>query len=342
MTRTLRRGLAALTALTLAATAAACGSDDDATPSSAATDERTPVTLMLDWTPNTNHSGFYLAQQRGYYEEAGLDVEIIEPGNDGALPQLATGNVQFAISVAEQLLPARAEGVEAVSIAAIIAHNTSSLVVPTDRGVTRPRDLAGKTYGGFGGELEKQLVEKLVTCDGGDPSGIRYVEIGNVDYKIGLEKKDYDAVWVFDGWDVIRLRDLEGMDLTTLPFYEPGKSCMPDWYTPLLATSQQLIDDDPELVKAFTAATAKGFEDARTDAKAAAAALLQGAPELDKELVERSAAYLADRYADKGQPWGVQDQKVWTTFAAFLSGGGLLAADVDATKAFTNTFLPAG
>lgn len=295
------------------------------------------VTLVLDWTPNTNHSGIYLAKAKGLYKKAGLDVTVIEPGPDGGLPQLAAGNAQFAISVSESLLPARAQGAKVVSVAAVLAHNTSSLVVPADRGVNSAKELAGKTYGGFGGDLEKALVQKLVTCDGGDASTVKYVEIGNVDYNVGLQRKDYDAVWVFDGWDVIRLQDLGGMKLQRFPFHP---SCVPDWYTPVLVTSEAMIAKDPDVVRAFVGATAAGYELSRTDPKAAAAALLAAAPELDAKLVKASAEYLASRYGDKGQPWGRQDVKVWTDFTKFLRTAKLLSADVDPKKVFTNDFLP--
>ena len=303
----------------------------------------TPVTLVLDWTPNTNHSGFYLAKENGFYKDNGLDVTIIEPGADGGLAQLAAGNAQFVVSVAESLLPARAAGAKVVSVASIIQHNTSSLIVPKDRGITRPKELEGKTYGGFGGPLEKALIDKLVTCDGGDPTKVKYVEIGNVDYKVGLERKDYDAVWVFDGWDTIRLSEIDGMPLVSMPFFTPTGAtagCIPDWYTPLLATSESMIAEKPDVVRSFVTASAKGFELARADAPAAAAALLKGAPELDKVLVDKSAAYLATRYADAGVKWGVQDPAVWSAFSKFLSDSKILESPVDTATVFTNDFLP--
>lgn len=332
-----RAALAALAVILLTAVVAACGDNGGGGEGALR-----PVTLVLDWTPNTNHSGFYIAEKEGWYRDAGLDVTIIQPDENGALPQLAAGNAQFAVSNAEQLLPARAEGVPAVSVATIIQHNTSSLVIPADRGVTRPADLEGHTYGGFGGELERALVNTLVRCDGGDPSQVGFVEVGNVDYKIGLERGDYDAVWVFDGWDVIRLRDLEGMELTTIPFYggTGTASCIPDWYTPILATTEDLVAGDPQLVSDFMEATARGFDEARTDPEGAAGDLLAAAPELDAELVERSATYLSSRYAEEGRPWGLQDGEVWSRFAGFLVEAGLLEGEVDTDAAFTNAFLP--
>ncbi len=327
-----RRAAAALGIIALAtALCSACSTDGDGR----------KVTVVLDWTPNTNHSGLYLALDKGWYEDAGLDVELIEPDQNGGLAQLAAGNAQFVVTSAEYLLPARAEGADVVSVAAILAHNTSSLVIPTDRGVKTAKDLEGKTYGGFGGPLERALLDTMVACAGGDPSTVNHVEVGNVDYRIGLDSKDYDAVWVFDGWDVIRLRDLENMEITTLPFYGAGDaSCLPDWYTPLLASSGKVLADDPQLAKDFLAATAAGYELARTDPDGAAKALLAAAPELDSELVNRSAAFLADKYGDRGLSWGVQQPDNWATFAAFLVQANLLESSVNPEDAFTNEFLP--
>jgi len=336
-TRRIRRSVAVAAAVVAALVAAACS------PRSGTADDRATVTVMLDWTPNTNHSGIYLAQAKGLYERAGLDVVIVEPSDDGGLPQLAAGNVDIVITVAEQLLPARAAGVDVVSVAAILAHNTSSLVVPADRGVNRPRDLEGRTYGGFGGELEKALVDRLVRCDGGDPARVRYVEVGNVDYRIGLERRDYDAVWVFDGWDVIRLTELEGMKLVRFPFYDPAVApadrCLPDWYTPIIATSAEVLKERPDVIRAFLRATSVGYTVADDEPASAADSLLAAVPELDPELVRRSAAYLAGRYTDDA-PWGLQRTATWVDFAAFLTAAGLLDAGVDPTAAFTNEYLP--
>lgn len=342
-----RRALAAAAlACCLALVAAACGGSNSSGTSASsknadgkAATKTQKVTLVLDWTPNTNHGGIYLAAAKGYYQAAGLDVDIIQPDQNGAVPQMVAGNADFAISYAEGVIPARAEGVPVVSLGAIIAHNTSSLVAPADRGITRPKDLEGKTYGGFGGELENALVKELVRCDGGDPSKVRFVEVGNVDYRVGFDNKAFDFVWVFDGWDVINIRDIGGQALTTLPFAKYS-SCIPDWYTPLIATTEKTIKDRPDLVRKFMAATTKGYQDAMADPAAAAAALLAAAPESSKDLVTRSAQYLASRYAPDPKSWGHQDPKVWSNFEAWLRGQGITKDQVDTTKAFTNDFLP--
>jgi ABC-type nitrate/sulfonate/bicarbonate transport system substrate-binding protein len=297
------------------------------------------VTVVLDWTPNTNHGGVYLARQEGLYRKAGLDVEIIEPGEGGGVPQLVAGNAQFAFSYAEQLLPARAQGTPVVSIATVLTTNTSSLVAPADRGIRRPRDLAGRTYGTFGGAIERPLIDALVRCDGGDPKAVKFVDVGNVDYSVGFRKHAYDAVWVFDGWDVIRMRDLQHIPITTIRFRD-HLDCIPDWYTPIIATTEHIADNDPQLVRSFLAATAAGYRDAAADPARAADALLAAVPESDKALVERSARFLAPFYIRPSNGWGVQDPEVWQRFDAFLRSHRIITKGPPVATAFTNAFLP--
>jgi ABC-type nitrate/sulfonate/bicarbonate transport system substrate-binding protein len=327
----MKRLIVALACLALVAG----GCADDASDNAA---EQRKVTLMLDWTPNTNHSGIYVAKHKGYYDKANLDVEILQPGEQGALAALGSGSVDFAVSVQESLIPARAQGVPVVSIAAILSTNTSSLVSLASDNITRPKDLEGKTYGGYGGELEQHLVKSLIQCDGGDPSKVKFIDVGNVDYRTGLEQNNYDFVWVFDGWDVLRLRQ-QSVALNTISF-AANFGCIPDWYTPLLATTEKKISDDKDLVSAFTDATAQGYRDAIADPSAASDALLAGAPELDPTLVKESSKYLAKYYAKPGQPWGVQDKAVWTRFEEFLRTAKLTEKPVDVDKAFTNQFIP--
>ncbi len=136
----MKRLIVALACLALVAG----GCADDASDNAA---EKRKVTLMLDWTPNTNHSGIYVAKHKGYYDKANLDVEILQPGEQGALAALGSGSVDFAVSVQESLIPAQAQGVPVVSIAAILSTNTSSLVSLASDNITRPKDLEGKTYG---------------------------------------------------------------------------------------------------------------------------------------------------------------------------------------------------
>ncbi|MCU1354734.1 MAG: hypothetical protein JWM89_152, partial [Acidimicrobiales bacterium] len=292
------------------------------------------VRVVLDWTPNTNHSGMYIAKARGWYRKAGLDVSFVEPGDSDPLQLLAAGKADVAVSVQEALIPARAEGLPVQSIAAIIQHNTSGLVSLAGDHITRPRDLEGKTYGGFGGQLEKALVDKLVACDGGDPSKVKTVDVGEADYRVGLQRNQYDTVWIFDGWDGIQLNQIDKLKTNELAFID-HTDCIPDWYTPLLATSGRMEAKRPDDLRAFLAATAQGYRAAMSDPKAAVAALLAASPDLDRNLVTRSAAYLSTRYADDPAAWGEQRAKVWDSFAAFLTDEKIVDGKVDVADAWT-------
>lgn len=300
---------------------------------------RKQVTMLLDWTPNTNHSGIYLAQEKGWYRKAGLDVRIIEPGQNGnVLQMLATGKADFAISTEEDLTPAVAQGLPVESVAAILQHNTSSLVALRSSGVRRPRDLATLTYGGFGGQLEKALVQTMVRCDGGNASRIKYVQVGDADYRVGLTKHFYDFVWTFDGWEGLQFNHIDHLKTVSFPFIRYQR-CIPDWYTPLIAARRSLIDADPGTVSAFMHATRRGYQAAMAHPDEAAGALLKAAPDLDPRLVRLSAQYLASRYADHAARWGWQDTAVWTRMTAFLRHAGMVEGKVDVRKAFTNRFL---
>ena len=309
-----------------------CGAGGD-------TPVRQSVTVVLDWTPNTNHSGVYLAKQMGLYDRAGLDVQIIEPDQAGGVAQLAAGNATFAFSYAEQVLPTREQGTPVVSIATVLTTNTSSLVSPADRNIRRPRDLAGKTYGTFGGQIEEPLIKELVRCDGGDPTTVKFVDVGNADYNVGFRKHAYDAVWVFDGWDVIRLRQIVKAQVTTLPF-RAHLDCIPDWYTPVIVATEKTLQTDPGLVRRFLAATDAGYRAAATSPAAAAAALVTAVPESDRQLVDASAVFLAPFYVDRAGRWGYQDPAVWERFDMFLRRARILTKPSPIASAFTNDYLP--
>jgi ABC-type nitrate/sulfonate/bicarbonate transport system substrate-binding protein len=337
------RVLALIAAALLAGGVLAACSDDEGSSSSSdvsvGSGELQEVTLMLNWTPNAQHDGIYLAQAEGLYEEAGIDLEIVEPGEEGSDVAVGTGAADLGISQAESLLPAREQGVPVVSVATLFPVNDSSLMLLADEGVESPADLEGLTYGGYGGALETELISRLVECDGGDPEAVEHVEVGNVDYLAGLEQDRFDVVWVFEGWDALRAREVEDVDLTTLPFRD-FQDCIPNWYTPIVIAGEDILADDPEVVDAFLAATAEGYQLAADDPAAAADALLAAAPELDEDLVRASAEHHAPLFMEGGGEWGVQDEEVWTEFEQFLREAGLTQDEVDVSAAFTNDHLP--
>lgn len=314
---------------------AACGA-----PPPAPAQPLTPLRVGLDWTPNTNHTGLYVARDQGYYQEQGLDVAILGAQEGGTVEQLvASGRLDFGISYQEAVTYARVEGVPIVSIAAIIQHNTSGFASRADKGITRPRDFAGKKYGAFGSPIEQATIKGLMECDGaGDRfDQVEFVDIGSTDFFVATERGDVDFAWIFKGWTGVEA-EVRGVPLTILMMND--LQCIPDYYTPVLITSERMIAEKPDLVRRFLAATSAGYRFAIEKPDEAADLLLKATPELDAALVKRSQQYLASQYQAEAPRWGEQKLDIWRDYAQWMADRGLIARMIEPEKAFTNAFLP--
>ncbi|MBT1035335.1 ABC transporter substrate-binding protein [Canibacter sp. lx-45] len=315
-----------------------CSADQKAAEANQSKPELTPVTLMLNWTPNSHHAGIYYAKERGLYKDAGIDLKIIEPGADlGADHAVARGRVEFGISQAESLLPARAEGFDVTTIATILKDNDSGLLALKSSGIMAdPKSLENKTYAGFGGALETEIISKLVECGGGDPSTVKFVDVGNVDALAAMEQKRFDTTWVFEGWSGVEAK-LKGKDVATVNFSD-HKNCIPNWYTPIIVTSDKLIKENSDLVKRFMEATSKGYDAVVKDPDAGSAALLKLAPELDEKLVYEAGRYYAPKFKQQGK-FGEMAAEDWTPFTEFLVKAGMLKDNKALEGAWTNDFI---
>ena len=307
----------------------------------------TSMSLALDWTPNTNHTGIYVALAQNWYRAEGIDLHLL-PYAASVTPDVlvSTGKADVGVGFTESIVADAAAGQPVVSIAAIIQHNTSALVTLADSDLTRPRDLDGKTYGGFGAPYEPAVVGLVIKNDGGKGQ-FRNVTL-SVDAMQALESHRIDFVWVYEGWEVIQAQR-QGVKLNIFPITSYG---IPDYYTPNLITSPKEIQQKPELLRKFMLATSCGYEYARTHPQQAAQMLLNspGVPAgtfPDPGLVLASQAYLSPRYADPGRKWGLQDASAWHAYPQFImNSGGVLDASgkpvhsMNLDAFYTNQFLP--
>ncbi len=298
----------------------------------------TPVTVALDWTPNTNHTGLYVAQAQGYYADEGLEVELLQAQEGGTVEQLVgAGRFDMGISYQEWVTQARLEDVPVVSVAAVIQHNTSGFASRAEENIMRPADFAGKTYGSYGSPVEQAMISALMQCDNADPESVEFVDIGSSDFFVATERGDIDFAWIFAGWTGIEA-EVRGIDLNFVMIND--LDCVPDYYTPVIITSEKMIAERPEVVRAFLAATSRGYEFAMAEPEAAAELLLAAVPELDADLVRQSQVYLAEQYQADAPRWGEQRLDVWQAYAAWMAERGLIAEVIDAEQAFSNDFLP--
>ncbi|PFA69467.1 ABC transporter substrate-binding protein [Bacillus sp. AFS015802] len=294
------------------------------------------VSVVLDWTPNTNHTGLYVAKEKGYFKDQGLDVDIILPGEAGADQLVASGKAEFGVGYQESVTQARVQDVPIVSIAAVIQHNTSGFASPKSKGITKPKDFEGKNYGGWGSPVEKAVMDSIMKQQNADVEKVNFINMGDTDFFTAV-KRDVDFAWIYYGWTGIEA-ELRGEELNMM--YVKDYSEKLDYYTPVLTTNEKMIDSDPETVKAFLAATSKGYEYAIENPKEAGEILLGAAPDLDEELVMKSQEWLAPKYKDDADRWGEQKLEVWENYAAWMYDNDLLDKKLESKKAFTNEFLP--
>ena len=319
-----------LSTIVAAAVLSGCGAEKADKPK-----KLTKVKVLLDWTPNTNHTGLYVAKEKGYYEAAGLDVEIAQPG-DAVDTLVATGQADFGVSYQEQVTLARVKKVPVISIGAIIQHNTSGFASLKSKNSTSVKDWEGKTYGGWGSPSEEATIQSVMQANGADFKKVNILSSGYTDFFTAVQK-DIDFAWIFYGWDGINAK-LKNIDLNMQ--YVNELSDKLDYYTPLLITNEKLAKKDPALVKAFMSATAKGYNYAIKKPDAAADVLLKAAPDLDPKLVKASQKWLASKYKDDAKYWGQQKASVWQNYSDWMYDNKLLDAKLDVDAAYTNKFLP--
>lgn len=294
------------------------------------------VSVVLDWTPNTNHTGLYVAKEKGYFEEQGLDVEIILPGEAGAEQLVGAGKTEFAVSYQENITHARTQNVPIVSIAAVIQHNTSGFAAPINKNIQSPKDFEGKRYGGLGSPVTKAVLGSIMEKEKSDVNKVNFIDTGGTDFFTSV-KRDIDFAWIFYAWTGIEA-ELRGEKLSMM--YLTDYSEKLDYYTPVLATSEKMIEDNPQTVEAFVHAVSKGYEFAIQNPSEAAEILLKAEPDLDEELVKKSQEWLASKYQDDAERWGEQKLEVWKNYGEWMKENKLFEGEFDPVKAFTNEFLP--
>ncbi|WP_411682061.1 ABC transporter substrate-binding protein [Clostridium thailandense] len=319
---------------------AGCGATGKkAETSTADKNELTKVKVILDWTPNTNHTGLYVAKDKGYYKEEGLDVEIIQPSEGAVGNLIAAGKGDFGVSYQEDLTYARTSDnpLPIKAIAAIIQHNTSGFAAPKSKNIKTVKDFEGKTYGGWGSPSEKAVLQAIMQKEGADFNKLKIVDMGSQDF-FAATKSNVDFAWIYEGWTGIDAK------LKNIPLdYIEVRKLNPDldYYTPILISNENTLKNKPELVKKFMKATTKGYEYAMSNPEDAAGILVKNAPEIDKNLAVESQKYLKNKYKEDAPRWGEMKATVWNNYTKFLLDKKLINKNMKAEDAFTNEFLPA-
>ena len=338
-----KRMSALVLALAMTAALAACGGDKEAPEDNGGetADALEKITFVLDWTPNTNHTGLYVAQAKGYFAEAGLDVEIVQPPEDGAALLVSSGRAQFGVSFQDYLAPAYVgdSPLSITAVAALLQHNTSGIVSRKGEGMDRPAGMEGKKYATWDMAVEKATLKQVVEADGGDFSKVELIPSTVSDEVSALESKSVDAIWIFYGWAGIACQ-VAGLETDYFAFKDIDPVF--DFYTPVVIANDQFLAEKPDTAKAFLSALAKGYQDAIDDPEGAADILMEASPELkdSADLVIASQKYLANEYIADAPRWGEINPARWSGFFSWLNDNNLVESPIDPMVGFSNDYLP--
>lgn len=347
-TRLRRKPFVAALVLVLALLAA-CSSGASAAPGSSpattSSGERTTVRFALDWTPNTNHTGLFVAMQQGWFDEAGIDVQIV-PFNT-AMPEtlVDAGNAEFGISFQDSTTVAHASGADIVSVMAVLQHWATGIGVRADRtDLNSPKDLDGKVYAGFGGPTEQPLLQTVIRDDGGTGE-FTMVTLGTSAYE-ALYSGKVDFTIPFLAWEGIEAEH----NGTPMKYFKYTDYGFPDAYSIVVIGNGTWLSANPAVGRAFVQALQRGYQFAADHPDEAARMLIDANPGAftDEPLVTESQEMLAAQYMKNADgKVGPQTLAQWSAYGKFLFDNGLLVgpdgsaltAEPDYSTLFTDEYL---
>ncbi|RUT33532.1 ABC transporter substrate-binding protein [Paenibacillus zeisoli] len=296
------------------------------------------LSIMLDWYPNAVHSFLYAAKEKGYFAAEGLDVDIQMPADtNDALKLTAAGKIDLALSYQPQVLMARGEQIPVQSIGAVVRHPLNHLMVAADSGITRPKDLAGRTVGFSSIPLYEAMVKTMVKQDGGDPDSVKLVDVG-FDLIPALSTGQVNGlIGGFINHEQLLLQK-EGHPVTSI---DPTKYGVPDYYELVLVASESGLSNKQDELRRFMKAAAEGQRYVSEHPQDALNILMKhedSTSPLDADIESKSLDILLPLMDAGDKTFGYQDPDSWTRVEKWLTDNGLLKpqSGVKAQDAFVN------
>lgn len=295
------------------------------------------VSFLLDWVPNTNHTGIYVALEKGYFEDVGIDLKILNPPEESTTALVAGGKADFGVSFQDTLITAMSENEKfpVVAVGTIIQHNTSGILSLKERGIDSFKKLEGKTYATWDSEMEKAMISQVMRNEGGDFANVKLYHSVVTDAITAIQS-NVDAVWAFEAWDVMKVR-MENIDYNFLKFRDIEKNL--DFYTPVIIANEKYLKENEEIAKKFLQATKKGYEYAIKNPEESAKILHKIAPEYDINMLIESQKYLSKEYKADVERWGYIDKNRWNNFCEWAYDKQIVDKKLS-NIGFTNDYLP--
>ena len=293
------------------------------------------VNVLLDWYPNAVHTFLYAAEAQGYFEEAGLKVNLITPAStDDGIKMVAAGKADIAISYPKQEILARGENINVKSIGAIVRSPLNQLMVRKDSNVNNLKDLENKKVGYASFDIDKETVKSMVKKAGGDPEKVQFIDVG-YDLMSAIQTKRVDAIiGGFINHEEILL-EKEGVELNT---FNPVDYGMANSYELSFIASDDKIANDKETLKAFLSACKKGFDYTKNNEDSALKLVLDSQNDsypLDSETEKKSLDILLPLMETSDGEFLSQSSDNFTSNIDWLTQTGILKNKVNADDVFT-------
>lgn len=300
--------------------------------------DRAKVSLALDWYPNANHAGIYVALDKGYFTEAGLDVEVFTPADPTTVLQtVGAGRDTFGISYMNDVLQARVQHVPVVSVAAFSQHPLNCLMVLASSDIKTPADLKGKTIGMAGVPADEAAIDTILRRAGLTSDDVETVDVGYDLMPAVLSGRVDAVIGVYWTHETI-LAEQEG---TPVRYFRVEDYGVPNYYELVMVAGESTIADQEDVVRAMCGAMRKGYEAAAADLDGALKILMKASPDLDAEVERKGLDLLAPMWTDNGKvAWGTQEPDVWETYAAWAEDEGFLEPGLAVDEAFRADLFP--
>ncbi|HEX8753644.1 MAG TPA: ABC transporter substrate-binding protein [Solirubrobacterales bacterium] len=324
----------ALALVALVATLTACGQKSEGT-----TGETESLSLTLDFYPNPDHAGIYMAQKLGYFKEAGLNVSIAAPSDPSApLKLLAAGRTDLAISYEPEVMLAREQGLDVVAVAALVNRPLTSLIWLKKSGVKGVGGLKGKTIATAGIPYQDAFLKTILGRVHLTPSDVKAVNVG---FGLLPALVGGSAQAMLGGYLNVEAIDLRerGKEPVVMPVDELG---VPTYDELVLVANRKALEESPDKYRLFIAALERGTKAAAEQPGAATKAITEANSALEPKLTAAEVKATLPLLSAKveGQPYGYMDPKAWSTFAGWMRDNELLGSLLRPEELLTNAYLP--
>jgi putative hydroxymethylpyrimidine transport system substrate-binding protein len=324
---------AAIALLVLALALAACGQKSEGTSTASE-----PLSLTLDFYPNPDHAGIYMARKLGYFEAAGLDVSIASPADPAApLKLVAAGRSDLAISYEPEVALAHEQGLDVVAIAAIVNRPLTSMIWLRKSGIKSVAGLKGKTVAYAGIPYQEAFLKTILARVKLTPEDVKAVNVG---FGLLPALVGGSAEAMLGGYSNVEGVDLRerGKQPVITPVDELG---VPTYDELVLVANRKRLEEDPEKYRLFIAALERGTDAAVAQPQAATKAILEANDGLEPKLTEAEMAATLPLLGARvdGRPFGYMDPDEWETFAGWMRDNGLIANLPTAAELLSNAYL---